>query len=46
MTAYGYARVSTFDQDLALQRADLATTIQSGGLQGMAKKLAQLDAVK
>lgn len=32
--------------NLALQRADLATTIQSGGLPGMAKKLAQLDAVK
>ena len=32
--------------NLALQRADLATTIQSGGLQGMVKKLGQLDAVK
>lgn len=32
--------------NLALQRADLATTIQSGGLQGMVKKLAQLDTVK
>lgn len=32
--------------NLALQRADLATTIQSAGLPGMAKKLAQLDAVK
>jgi phospholipid transport system substrate-binding protein len=32
--------------NLALQRADLASTIQSGGLPGLAKKLAQLDAVK
>jgi len=32
--------------NLALQRADLATTIQSGGLPAMVKKLGQLDAVK
>ncbi|WBO23004.1 ABC transporter substrate-binding protein [Sphingomonas abietis] len=32
--------------NLALQRADLATTIQTGGLPAMVKKLAQLDAVK
>jgi phospholipid transport system substrate-binding protein len=32
--------------NLALQRADLATTIQGGGLPAMARKLAQLDAVK
>jgi phospholipid transport system substrate-binding protein len=32
--------------NLALQRADLAGTIQSGGLPAMVKKLAQLDAVK
>jgi phospholipid transport system substrate-binding protein len=38
--------ISSGVSNLALQRADLATTIQSGGLQGMAKKLAQLDAVK
>jgi phospholipid transport system substrate-binding protein len=31
---------------LALQRADLTTTIQKGGLQAMVKRLAQLDAVK
>lgn len=38
--------ISSGVSNLALQRADLATTIQSGGLPGMAKKLAQLDAVK
>ena len=32
--------------NLALQRADLATTIQSGGLSAMVRKLGQLDAVK
>lgn len=32
--------------NLALQRADLASTIQAGGLPAMVKKLAQLDAVK
>jgi phospholipid transport system substrate-binding protein len=32
--------------NLALQRADLATTIQSGGLPAMVRKLGQLDAVK
>jgi phospholipid transport system substrate-binding protein len=32
--------------NLALQRADLATTIQSGGMPALVKKLAQLDAVK
>jgi phospholipid transport system substrate-binding protein len=31
---------------LAIQRADLATTIASGGAAGLAKRLAQLDAVK
>jgi phospholipid transport system substrate-binding protein len=31
---------------LALQRADLATTLQSGGIPAMVKKLGQLDAVK
>ena len=29
---------------LALQRADLATTVQAGGISGMVKKLGQLDA--
>jgi phospholipid transport system substrate-binding protein len=32
--------------NLALQRADLATTIQSGGLPALVRKLGQLDAVK
>jgi phospholipid transport system substrate-binding protein len=32
--------------NLALQRADLATTVQSGGIPAMVKKLGQLDAVK
>lgn len=31
---------------LALQRADLATTVSSGGVAALVKKLAQLDAVK
>jgi phospholipid transport system substrate-binding protein len=31
---------------LALQRADLASTVQAGGLPAMVKKLQQLDAVK
>ncbi|HEY0314743.1 MAG TPA: ABC transporter substrate-binding protein [Sphingomonas sp.] len=38
--------ISSGVSNLALQRADLATTIQKGGLPAMAKKLAQLDAVK
>jgi len=32
--------------NLALQRADLASTVQSGGVTAMVKKLGQLDAVK
>ena len=32
--------------NLALQRADLATTVQAGGVAAMVKKLGQLDAVK
>ena len=32
--------------NLALQRADLATTVQSGGVPALVKKLAQLDATK
>ena len=32
--------------NLALQRADLATTVQSGGLPALVRKLAELDAVK
>jgi phospholipid transport system substrate-binding protein len=32
--------------NLALQRADLAATVQSGGIPAMVKKLAQLDAEK
>ena len=32
--------------NLALQRADLASTVQSGGIAALVKKLAQLDAVK
>jgi phospholipid transport system substrate-binding protein len=32
--------------NLALQRADLASTVQSGGIAAMVKKLGQLDAVK
>ncbi|WP_246331947.1 ABC transporter substrate-binding protein [Sphingomonas chungangi] len=38
--------ISSGVSNLALQRADLATTIQSGGLPALVKKLAQLDAVK
>jgi phospholipid transport system substrate-binding protein len=38
--------ISSGVSNLALQRADLAGTIQKGGLPAMAKKLAQLDAVK
>jgi phospholipid transport system substrate-binding protein len=38
--------ISSGVSNLALQRADLATTIQSGGLPALAKKLGQLDAVK
>ncbi len=32
--------------NVALQRADLTTTVQAGGVPAMVKKLAQLDAVK
>lgn len=38
--------ISSGVSNLALQRADLATTIQGGGLPALVKKLAQLDAVK
>jgi len=38
--------ISSGVSNLALQRADFATTIQSGGLPALVKKLAQLDAVK
>jgi phospholipid transport system substrate-binding protein len=38
--------ISSGVSNLALQRADLATTIQSGGLPALVKKLGQLDAVK
>ena len=32
--------------NLALQRADLASTVQSGGVSALVKKLAQLDSAK
>ncbi|WP_235785831.1 ABC transporter substrate-binding protein [Sphingomonas sp. PR090111-T3T-6A] len=38
--------ISSGVSNLALQRADLASTIQKGGLSAMAKRLGQLDAVK
>jgi phospholipid transport system substrate-binding protein len=38
--------ISSGVSNLALQRADLATTVQGGGIAAMVKKLAQLDAVK
>lgn len=38
--------ISSGVSNLALQRADLQGTLQSGGIQAMVKRLAQLDAVK
>ncbi len=38
--------ISSGVSNLALQRADLASTIASGGLSAMVKRLGQLDAVK
>jgi phospholipid transport system substrate-binding protein len=38
--------ISSGVSNLSLQRADLASTVQGGGVSAMVKKLAQLDAVK
>jgi phospholipid transport system substrate-binding protein len=38
--------VSSGVSNLALQRADLQTTLEKGGIAGMVKRLGQLDAVK